>query len=630
MSLKKYKKTNNDQLVTDQSGRFIFFMGLLISLTLGFTIRGLTSSKGVHQKLQEATKALGKTTTISWSQAQFSFRNGILIPQLAVKVQNVKVVSEDPCWGKPLIYAKEVELPLSLSNWISQGQPLQSLVIKESFLEFRSLIQCDSKDLTSEVLPEVQASKSVRMKSKAEGVSRPPLVLKDFRFEGVKIRNPQWILTDWNIKNIRLQVQENQPWYVTLTSNFAIPETDGVDSDVNLKIVYKEFPESFLDVSLKGNWREGSFDINGDWQKSNQSWNLKTQFNNFPFQFLKILANKTKTPWNWPDRPMWFSFISESSNKSLSWKSSKHLLRNIIIEGDLGELKTPDMRIESLQPFQVAPFVFNIEQVDLETSFRPLFKNIKEIKNLGNLTGQGEWISQNELRFRGDWTNSQWSLKNELNFISDFIIQQSTVQAQLVQGQWTMSVLNPELNGQNLFGDLVLKGPQNLKTGTLSSQLRSEKWPFSFENDQTVINSQNFKLTQKMKWDKSTLSHQLSLNFTSLESENANFENINFDILKNSDGYEIKSQAEKFVLKKVVNPEFQKIEAFNSLPLPMGYSTLQAKFDSEKNLLSWNLNLPLVNSSGKLEKESGSLKGQVNTKNGKLGVSGSLDSLQIR
>lgn len=628
MSFKKYRIKEKTQLVTDQPGRQIFIVGLVMAITLGFILRGLTSSQVIHQKLQEATRSLGKTTTISWSQAQFSFRRGIFIPQLSVQVQNVRLVSSEACWGEPILFTKVVELPLSITGWLSQGQPLQILILKDSFLEMRSAFNCDSSKTTTEETRVVENTntKSIRIKSRAEGVSRPPVVISDFQFEGIKIRNPNWTLSDWSIKNLRLQVEENQPWYVNLSSNFVIPETDGVDSNVNLKMIYKEFPSPLLDFSLKGHWREGNFSISGDWNQTSQMWNLKTQFNNFPFQFLKMLAIKTKTPWNWPDRPMWFSFVSDSSNSLEDWKNSQHLLRDISIEGDLGVLKTPDLRVVSLKPFRVSPFVFRIEKVDLETSFQSQLRRTQEILNLGYLTGQGEWISQEELRFRGEWSQSHWSFKNRWPKLADFVIQDSEVQAQLVKGQWTINVLNPQFNGQNVLGDIELKGTQGLQKGQIKSKLRSENFPFVMTDPLKILSAQNFNLTSDYKWNSIAPSEEsISITLSSLEFDQAKLQNFKLSLRKMSDGYDFKSKIEKVVINKVGIVDARKIASLSQLPFQAGNSILNFKLNNNQQLTSWTLNLPPLVSSGAVDSETLSLKGQIHEKNSQFSVNGTLD-----
>lgn len=632
MSLKKYKSKDNFPLVTDQPGRQIFIIGIIMSITLGFILRGLTSSNLIHQKLQEATRALGPTTTISWSQANFSFRRGILIPQLSVRVENVRLVSGEACWGEPILFTKLIELPLSITGWLSQGQPIQKIILKESFLELRSDFKCQANPIPIVEVKTTNEStaKSVRIKSKAEGVSRPPVVISDFQFEGVKIRNSKWTLSDWNLKNLRLLVEENQPWYVTLTSNFVIPETDGVDSNVALKAIYKEFPSPILDVSMKGHWREGNFNVAGNWNKKTKQWNLKTQFVNFPFQFLKILALKTKTPWNWPDRPMWFSFISESTNSTQDWKTSQHLLRDISIEGDLGELKTPDLRIVSLQPFQVSPFVFRIDKVDLETSFQAQFQRTQEIQNLGFLTGQGEWISQQELRFRGDWSQSEWSLKNRWPQLEDFLIQNSEVQAQLVKGQWTINVLNPELNGQKMTGEIELQGSQGLQNGKIKANLVSENLPFRLANQFKVLNSQNFKLKSEYKWNSNKTSDEtVQLSLAQIELDQAQFDNFILNIKKLKDGFEFKSKADKVKIKKIDIANIQKVESLENLPSDTGVSSFNFKITNNQ-LSSWNFNSPPLMTSGEVDFDSRKISGQIRSKKNKYVISGTVDQPEIQ
>jgi hypothetical protein len=555
----------------------------------------------------EATQSIGSETSVSWSQVNLSLKNGPLLPRFAVVIQNVKVVSQNKCWGEPILFSKEVEVPLSIAKWIYAGQPLDQIVLNDSFLEIRSAIECE-KSLDVKQDQKEESQKLVRIKSKQENVVRPPLVLTDFVFNQIKIRHEKWIYKDWSLKSLNLKIHENQPWYATLKADFPIPDTESVDSNVRIDLSYKEFPTPIFDLSINGHWREGNFKMTGLWDQSSQGWSFKTQFDHFSFQFLKTLALKTKTPWNWPDRPMWFSFTSESSNQFSDWKKSQHLLRGIKVEGDLGQIQIPDLRISSLQPFQVAPFVFQIEKADLTTAFINNFKNLSSIKSLGFLTGEGEWLAQDEFRFRGNWISSIWNPFDSFGYLNDFQVSNANVQASLKKSRWKIVTTDPLIENVQFQGEVTLEGDQKLSNGTLKSFLTSEVLPNQIVKSAGPMKSKTISLSSTHKWTKNSYQAQYLLNLDLYETDQLRIDKMKLSLRRQDPTWDLKLQTGSFLLKEKLAsvPEHPSLQ----YPLYLGSAVLEVE-QSENELIRWQIQSnPLQAAGNRLQDDrlSGNMK----------------------
>jgi|GEM_PF-7124078 len=601
------KQNKKVSLVTDQSGRRTFILGLVLSVAIGFSLRGLTSPRQLHQKLIQATQSIGSETSVSWSQVRLSLKNGPFLPRLAVLIQNVKIVSQNKCWGEPILFSQEVAVPLSIAKWIYAGQPLDQIELNDSFLELRSAIECEKTPAVKKDQKE-DSIKMVRIKTKQESVVRPPLVLTGFVFNQLKIRHEKWIYKDWSLKSLNLNIHENQPWYATLSADFPIPDTESVDSNVRINLSYKEFPAPLFDLSIDGHWREGNFKMSGLWDQTTQRWSFKTQFDHFSFQFLKTLALKTKTPWNWPDRPMWFSFSSESSNQFSDWRKSQHLLRGIKVEGDLGQIQIPDLRISSLQPFQVAPFVFQIEKADLTTAFLGNFKNLSSVKSLGFLTGEGEWLAQDEFRFRGNWLSSKWNPSDSFQYLNDFQISNANVQGSLKKSRWKIVSSDPLIENVQFQGEITLEGDQKLANGSLKSFLSSPELPGQLIKNANSVKSKAVSFVSTHRWTEDSQQALYQLNLDLYETDQLRIDNLKMNFKKQNPAWDLKLQTGSFLLKERLpmipeHPSFQ-------YPLDLGSANLEVA-QSNEDQIRWQIQSnPLQSAGSQIQDErlSGNIK----------------------
>ena len=458
------KKKIKETLVTDQPGRKVIFSGLIISFILGFFIRGLTKPEFLQSELKLAVSRLHSTTQVNWGGAQISLKNGVW-PRFSILIHDVKIVSEESCWGQPLLYARELELPISLVSFFEKGQPLRKIYVRDAFLELKTNFVCEKKtEAVTVQKTEVEKSQAIRLKPMKESPEAPPLVLTDFVFENLKLRQADWVFPDWNFKTLELNVKENHPWFAEITSQFSIPDMDGVDTGAELSAVYKEFPAQVLEIKINGHWREGAFQVNGLWEGAQKGWTYQSRFNHIPFQFLKTIANRTKTPWNWPDKPMWFSFNTQTVVPFTDWKASQHFVRQMEIEGDLGDLTIPDLEIKSWSPFKVQPFAFSVQQADLNAVFERNTKKLNFLSSLGKLSGQGQWGSEKDVLFTGRIEQIQVPIFHRDQKLVQ-VIRSLDIQAELKNGQWKMSSQKWILDRGIALGSFRLESNQDISNG---------------------------------------------------------------------------------------------------------------------------------------------------------------------
>ena len=611
------RKKIKESLVTDQPGRKVVFSGLIISILLGFFIKGLTKPEYLQAELKRSVSRMHSSTQVNWGSAQISLKNGFW-PRFSILIYDVRIVSEESCWGQPLLYARELELPVSVVSFFESGQPLRVIYIKDAFLELKSAFKCQKKsESTVSVKKEENKTtevghQAIKLKPVKDVPQAPPLVLTHFIFQNLKVRQTDWAFPDWNFKSLDLNVKENRPWFAEVSSDFNIPDMDGVDTGAQLTAVYKEFPSQVVEVNVKGHWREGAFQINGNWEGAQKGWSYQSKFNHIPFQFLKTIAQRTKTPWNWPDKPMWFSFSTQTVIPFTDWQASQHFVRGMEIEGDLGDLTIPDLEIKSWKPFKVQPFAFSVEQADLSVVFEKDLKRAGFLNSLGKLSGQGQWGSEKDVLFTGRIEQIQIPIFHRDQKFTQ-VIKSVDLQAELKDGQWKMNSQKWVLDRGNILGNFRLESNQNVSSGQMQLNIES----FQLEPDllkfvevvNTDLNLQG-RLTARWKnLEFQELSGMLKANH--LTTRAFEIENPILNLRKNASNLELKIQSNQFKLRELANSNLDSV-SLAKLQFPYESRTMNGVFqwDSSQNM-KWTMTSSQIRSSGSVE-QNGSLKGTLN------------------
>lgn len=617
------RKKSKETLVTDQPGRKIFFSGLILSCALGFFIRGLTKPELLQAELKSAVDRIHTSTQVDWGGVSFSLKNGWW-PRFSILINDIKIVSLESCWGEPLLYAREIELPISFTSFFEKGQPLKKIYIRDAFLEFKSNFVCEKKGKPTAVAISSENIQSIRLRPMKDSPTVPPLVLTDFVFENLKLRQADWVFPDWNFNTLELNAKENRPWYVEVSSNFNIPGMDGVDTGAELAAVYKEFPAQVLEVKIKGHWREGAFQVKGLWEGAQKSWTYQSKFDHIPFQFLRTIAKKTKTPWNWPDKPMWFSFSTQTLLPFTRWESSQHFVKELEVEGDLGELTIPDLEIKSWKPFKVQPFAFKVQHADLNAVFEKDLKKVNFLESFGKLSGQGQWSSERDVLFTGKVEQIQIPVfHREQKMVQ--LVKSLDLQAELKSGQWKMTSQKWLLDKGLLNGSFRLEGNQDLSTGQVQLGVDSFKMDSDLLKFMEII-TPDLQVVGKInsRWKNSHVQDFSGLLKTDLiETRVFELEKPIFNLKRSPLTWDLKIQASQLKIREL---SFAALDPNDSSQLKFPYESKAMnaliQLDLGQNL-KWNLSSLQIKSSGTVD-QSGGLKGTLS-----LGPKNQEKSLQL-
>lgn len=153
----KWKESEKD-LVAEQPGLGLSFIGLFLAFFMGLAIRAALSPEQVRAHLLHATENVHRDLDIQFEKAYVSFAQGIF-PDLSVVIENVTIQSQKACYLTPLAEINEIRLPLSLRH-LFRGQILiHEVLADEVNLSLRTAYQkCENDSAVTATLPAVAAN----------------------------------------------------------------------------------------------------------------------------------------------------------------------------------------------------------------------------------------------------------------------------------------------------------------------------------------------------------------------------------------------------------------------------------------------------------------------------------------
>lgn len=94
------RKTKEKYLVTDQPGNFLLFLGVFISVVLGYSLRTFNTSRYLNDLVKQASQNIGSDWKVQFSGVRIYLREGFL-PKIGLEVSDIQFSSESSCFLKP-------------------------------------------------------------------------------------------------------------------------------------------------------------------------------------------------------------------------------------------------------------------------------------------------------------------------------------------------------------------------------------------------------------------------------------------------------------------------------------------------------------------------------------------------
>lgn len=470
-------KKSTVPLVADQPGLVVLILGVALSALFGFFIRGLFSDEKVLEKITQAARQIHPELSVEVGSATMSLSSHGL-PRFAVIVKNVRMVSENECWMRPLLTINEIVVPLSLTQLMNGDSPVKELLVDAVDLDLRataSVCKMQNLEKKNSLLPtseESSAQANIKIETEVHPVNPG---LKEIQISHLRLFNIQRFSQPLLFDDLRLQVKSDQPKIIVLKAQTQLSE-DGAKKDYTSKgeiyVEYNEFPEKILIAHFLGQFREGHFTVHLQNRIDEKRYNLEMELKHLPMSKLSSWLHQFNQMTHMDPKQLWLSLKAHSSGQIDQIEKEELEIKDIQMEGEMGVFNIKEISITALNPLAWKPFIIDARDLDLRKmlSYLQNYKQPQTLGGLGLFNGRIEVYSPQELRLFGLHKGLEFVFSSQ-GIRENQLLNQVSVDAHLKNKFWTVKLSRVELD-QGLFsGDVVLKSDNEFKNAQLRLNL---------------------------------------------------------------------------------------------------------------------------------------------------------------
>ncbi len=433
MGLRKGSDFESEKdLVAEQPGLGLSFMGLFLAFFMGIAIRAAISPDRVQEHLHRATEKIHKDLHISFGHAYVSLADGIF-PDLSVVIEDVKISSDKACWLTPLAEINEVRLPLSMGH-LFRGEILIHEVLADEFnLSLRNpYAKCENDGAAALADPALSHSARATASNLSGALSLPPSkpVIADFQnvrrsnpIDSVEIKhfNIHYMpiaFTSFFIENFSAKLKSQDPKWIQLMGKLILNrDVDALDTSAhaNLQLDFHEGTEPNLDLLLQGVWREGHFNLKSHLDIKAQDLSLQSEVRHMPLsQIIPYLKKYRLMESEFNGKRAWVSGEMKVQGGLSKLQQTPMRFDRLKLEGDLGEISCSVAEITSLAPFTFNPIDLQIRGLNIRELL--IFLNrphpTPALGELGIFNGTAHFVNPEQLALRGDYSGLEFIFSN--------------------------------------------------------------------------------------------------------------------------------------------------------------------------------------------------------------------------
>lgn len=467
------RRLSDRHLIAEQPGMTILLTGLILAFLLGYTTKSLLSPSRLAARIEKAASHIHKDVKVSFGSAHVSLSNGIL-PRFAVIITNVRMESSQTCWASPVMEIDELRLPLSFLNLIQGKAPVRVVEANSVNLTLRDDFKdCDPTD--PEQVPASQPRPAV-MLSPSEQSQKYRNDVRGVSVRTLKITSAKHPQYSTELMNFAVKVKSFEPKVIEVTAKTHLMKDSQVGdylSHANLYLQYKESPEAAVQAHFFGNWREGHYSVIANYTLGDQLLAVETDLKHIPLsQILAILQKYQLASRDLNGRQVWMSSKARLAGPVDEIRSLPLEIRDLRMEGDLGEMHVDKINISSLEPLKYEPIQIDVKKLDIEKLLVLLnrTKQTSILGHLGSFTGRAEIVSDQKMRMSGEHAGLEFVFSNkgqrELQVIESMV-----GDIALDQDQWSFQIKRVEPRGGVFVGDLSLRADRDFKAVAVKTHI---------------------------------------------------------------------------------------------------------------------------------------------------------------
>lgn len=462
-------------LVTEQPGMAVLLTGLIFSFIFGYTFKSYLSPARVSSHVEKAASHIHKDVQVNFDTAQLSLSDG-LFPRFAVIITEVRLESVNKCWAAPVLEVDELRLPLSLWSLFRGEPPVRNLEADKVTLTLREDLQgCDrNENLENEKkrsasIPLVSLSpsqKEIKYQNELRSIT-----IGEFHI--VADKYPQ-ISSD--LMQFTVNVKSFEPKVIEVRAKTHLLKDQQVGdylSHANLFVQYQESPQVKVQSHFFGNWREGHYSLIANYTLDEHLLAIEADLKHIPLsQILTILQKYNLASKELNGRQAWISTKARLVAPLDQLRQSPLEVRDLRLEGDLGELKAEYINVSSIEPLKFSPIVVAIKKLDIAKLLfllnRP--KGSSMLGELGFFSGQAEIQSDQVMKMSGEHSGLEFVFSNkgqrELQ-----VVDRMVGDIDLRGDQWNFSVKRVEPRGGVFIGEVKLTADRDFHTVAMKTRV---------------------------------------------------------------------------------------------------------------------------------------------------------------
>ncbi|WP_374030383.1 hypothetical protein [Bdellovibrio bacteriovorus] len=451
----------------------ILLTGLILAFLLGYTTKSLLSPARLAARIEKAASHIHKDVKVSFGSAHVSLSNGIL-PRFAVIISNVRMESSQTCWAAPVMEIDELRLPLSFLNLIQGRAPVRVVEANSVTLTLRDDFKdCDPTD--PEQIPASRPRPAVTL-SPSEQSQKYRNDVRGISVRTLKITSAKHPQYSTELMNFAVKVKSFEPKVIEVTAKTHLMKDSQVGdylSHANLYLQYKESPEAAVQAHFFGNWREGHYSVIANYTLGDQLLAVETDLKHIPLsQILAILQKYQLASRDLNGRQVWMSSKARMAGPVDEIRTLPLEIRDLRLEGDLGEMHVEKINIGSLEPLKYEPILVDVKKLDIEKLLVLLnrTKQTSILGHLGSFTGRAEIVSDQKMRMSGEHAGLEFVFSNkgqrELQVIESMV-----GDIALDQDQWSFQIKRVEPRGGVFVGDLSLRADRDFKAVAVKTHI---------------------------------------------------------------------------------------------------------------------------------------------------------------
>jgi len=628
------RKSNDEKnLIAEQPGRIVLIAGVVLSLILGLSVRGLTAPSKVKAMVESAASKIHKDVHVEFDSAQLSLSNG-LFPRFAVVIGKVKMESENECWMTPQLLVDEIRLPLSFWALLRGENPITEVEAGTVEVNLRSPYKnCETGGAAEPAHETPQIKQFVTLKNPARSESpQTPTQVEAILIDQLRISAPP-LSEPLELAAFAIRLKSNSPRVIEMTAKTHLLKDQQVGdylSHATLWGEYTEFPKKSVQGRLSGNWREGSYQLKANYLMKEEEFTSEVDLKHIPLSQVAQIFKKMN--WLKEDlnaRQVWVSLNLQTTAKKADLKKSGMQIKDLRLEGDLGDLTLPEARIVSLQPLRYFPFTVDIQRLNLERLLTLLNRPHPSpaLGQLGHFTGTAVFKDDDHIEISGTHKGLEFIFSNKGQREMQ-TLREIAGDMKLEKDRWTIAIsrFTPDqgaFDGQmQLLADRDFK---NLEIKAKAQELRMAPNVVKLMTTGGQIGA--FSGDMDMKFQEGRLNSIKGI----LNSENINVEGVelakakmNFDYVKGEVVTQVQAQKLSMrvgspafqLLKDLVEPEWMSDDH-------LAMKNLSAQFRSDNlKALAWRNFQAQLEKGGRISSEGawdeeGFLAGQIQAQTGK-------------